>query len=522
MRGEERPAQTLAAEGRLVVEQGTGRRASGVRRPCLARALRATCALALACAFGLTALLPAPALADDSASADAAAYSADEPPELSSPAAFLVDRTTGTVLLEKNADERREPASTTKVMTALVVLENADLDEQVTVEESDFDEVTADSSVAGLVAGETLSVRDLLACLLVPSGNDASYVLARAVAGDWQSFVEMMNEKAAELGCTGTHFANPCGLPDDDHYTTAHDLALIMEAALQYPEFSEIAGSETWDLPATSGNPARTLKSTDFMLNPDGPVYLGEGVVTAAKTGYTEDAGRCLVAAAQKDGMDLVGVVLGAENVADASDVTPNFYDMRSMLEWGFGAWQTGSVVSAGDVVSAVDVTLSTDGESVDVEAADSVVATVPRGTTLSDLTVTPAWGASGEDPAVYDEGEGAFRAPLEDGQELGTVTLSLAGRDLGSVGVVAARAMGLSIPAFVIWWLSDPVHMLIAVVVAVAVFVTIGLLASWRTRRRKRERYHMAVGQRPRVRPGVGSKHLKMPDQGVRGRRRR
>lgn len=483
-------------------------------RPRQARPLWATLALALACALTLTALPLAPARAEEAA-AEQTTYSAAEPPEVSSPSALLVDCTTGTVLLEKNADERREPASTTKVMTALVVLENADLNEQVTVEASDFDEVTSDSSVAGLVAGETLSVRDLLACLLVPSGNDASYVLARAVAGDWQSFVGMMNDKAAELGCTGTHFANPCGLPDDDHYTTARDLSLILEAALQYPEFTEIAGSETWDLPATSGNPARTLRSTDFMLNPEGPVYLGDGVVTAAKTGYTERAGRCLVAAASKDGMDLVGVVLGAENAPDASGVTPNFYDMRSMLEWGFGAWQTGTVVSSGDVVSSAEVTLSDDGEAVDALATGDVVATVPRGTTLADLTATPAWEGT-------EEGTSSFQAPIEQGQALGTVALSLDGRELGSVDVVAARAMELSIPAFVIWWLSDPVHMVIAVAVAVAVFVTIGLLASWRTRRRKRERYRMAVGQRRPVRPGVGSQHLKMPDQRGRGRRRR
>ena len=152
-------------------------------------------------------------------------------------------------------------------MTALVVLENADLDAEVTVEEGDLDEVTWDSSIAGLKVGETLTVRDLLACLLVPSGNDASYVLARFVGGgDWHAFVDMMNERAAQLGCEGTHFANPCGLHDDNHYSTARDLVRIFEAALAYPEFEEIAGSESWDLPETSQNPARTLESTESLI----------------------------------------------------------------------------------------------------------------------------------------------------------------------------------------------------------------------------------------------------------------
>lgn len=477
-----------------------------MRRTVTARPLLASIALATLLAGGaLTLATPVAALADDGSAAADASYSASEPPELSSPAAFLVDPVTDTVLLEKNADEQREPASTTKVMTALVVLENADLDDQVTVEASDFDEVTADSSVAGLVAGETLSVRDLLACLLLPSGNDASYVLARHVAGDWQSFVAMMNEKAAELGCTGTHFANPCGLPDDAHYTTARDLATIFSAAAEYPEFVEIAGSATWDLPATSGNPARTLHTTDLLVDPESPVYM-DGVVTAGKTGYTGDAGKCLVVGAEKDGMSLVGVVLGASDAADASGVTENFYDMRTMLDWGFGAWEYGEVVSAGDVLLTADVTLSTDGEAVDAQSAGAVVATVPRGTTLADLTVTPAW--------QDNEGDaGSFQAPLEEGQALGQAEVSLDGRTLGTVALVAASGMGLSVPAFLMWWLSDPVHAAVAVACVVAVFVAIGLLSSWSSsRRRSRSRYRMAVGQRRTVSPGVGGQRLKPP----------
>ena len=144
--------------------------------------------LALVLAVGASPLL---ALAQETAQAS---YSASEPPALTSSKALLVERETGTTLLEVGADERAYPASLTKVMTALVVLENADLDAEVTVEEGDLDEVTWDSSIAGLKVGETLTVRDLLACLLVPSGNDASYVLARFVGGgDWHAFVDMMN-----------------------------------------------------------------------------------------------------------------------------------------------------------------------------------------------------------------------------------------------------------------------------------------------------------------------------------------
>lgn len=475
-------------------------------------AVRVAAAL-LAALLVIGAQAPVVALADDAATGQES-LSADLPPELSSPCAFLVESSNGTVLLDKGADERREPASTTKVMTALVVLENADLDAEVTVEESDFDEVTAESSVAGLVAGETLTVRDLLACLMLPSGNDASYVLARYVGGgDWHAFVDMMNQKAAELGCSGTHFANPCGLPADDHYTCARDLATIMCAAIEHPEFTEIAGSLTWDLPATSGNPARTLESTNHLIDPESPVYMGEGVVTAGKTGFTNAAGRCLVVSAERDGVSLVGVTMGASADVDAQGVSENFYDMRDMLEWGFGAWQTGPIVSPGDVMGAADVMLSSDGETVDALAGGGIEGTVPRGTTLADLTLTPSW--EGTDPEA-----GAFMAPVEKDQQLGTVDVSLGDRWLATLPLVASRGMELSVPAFLMWWLSDPVHAAIVVVAVVALFVVVGL-ASAAARSRHRSRYRMAVGQRRRVEPGAGGRRLDPPSAPRGGSRR-
>ena len=375
------------------------------------------------------------------------------------------------------------------------------------MKEADFDEVTAESSVAGLVAGETLTVRDLLACLLLPSGNDASYVLARYVGGgDWHAFVDLMNQKAAELGCANTHFANPCGLPAEDHYTTARDLATIMRAAVAHPEFCEISGSATWDLPATSGNEARTLENTNLLIDPESPVYMGEGVVTAGKTGFTNAAGRCLVVSAKGADLSLVGVVLGGSPYADAQGVTENYYDMRNMLNWGFGAWRTGDIVVPGNVMGRVDVMLSSDGDAVDAVAAGGVAGTVPREVTLADLTLVPSW--EGVDPET-----GAFHAPLEEGQALGMVDVSLGDRWLASLPIVAAQTMELSIPDFVMWWLSDPVHAAIAVACVAAVFVVVGLVSA-AARRRRRSRYQMAVGARPRVRPGAGGQRFDLPEQ--------
>ena len=423
------------------------------------RLITTVAALLAALLVAAPALPATPALADEAAS-----YSADQQPELSAQAAFLLDRTTGYVLLDKNADERHYPASMTKIMTALLVLEHASLADEVTIEQADLDMITADSSNAGLRAGETLTVENLLACLLLPSGNESAYVLARHVAGDYQAFVDMMNSRAAELGCTGTHFVNPCGLHDDNHYTTAHDMALILSEAEKNADFVRISGSATWDLPETSMNPARTLKNTDLLVNPESDLYMD--AVTCGKTGYTGDAGRCLAAGASKDGLDVVGVVMAAPESEGFISAISNMHDL---LSWGLSAWQTTSIVNAGDVLGTSAVRLSKDGEKLNVSAADAITATLPVGTTEDDLDVAFSW-------------QGPLTAPVEAGQPLGTAAVSFQGR------AVAAFGMRLSIPAFVMDWLSDPIHMVIVVVALVALFVLVGLLASRGSRRRQRD----------------------------------
>lgn len=422
-----------------------------------ARLIGLAVAWLIACVLGI-ALPSVPAFAETAS----ASYTADRQPELQASSALLVDRDTGTVLLDKDSGAKRYPASTTKLMTALLVIEHGGLDETVTMEQGDFDALDADSMTAGLKVGETLSVKNLLACLLLPSANEAAYALARHVSGDYQTFVVLMNTRAKELGCTGTHFANPCGLHDGDHYSTAHDLALIMEEDLKHQEFTKIDGSPTWNLPATNKNPARTIASTDLLIDKASSVYMN-GEVVAGKTGYTDDAGKCLVSAAVRDGMNLVGVVLDAPSSADASGVTANFTDMKALLDWGFGAWQTTRVVSTGTSLGTVPVRLSSDGDAVAIAAAGSITATVPRGTKVSDLSIAPAWTEE-------------LRAPLDAGEHLGKVDVSLGDRKLGTVAVVAAAAAGLSIPAWIADFLANPVHAGLVAAVAVALIALLAL----------------------------------------------
>lgn len=427
------------------------RLANKTLRAALAAALIAAVATPIASPIALFA--PSVALAEDTG------YNADTPPELQAQSAYLKDRTTGTVLLNINSGDRRYPASTTKVMTALLVLENAKLDDTVTIAEEDFAALDENSMTAGLEVGETLTVRDMLACLLLPSANECAYALARHVSGSVDSFVELMNARAKELGCKNTNFVNPCGLHDDNHYTTAYDLSLIFDATLQLPDFVEIAGSATWGLPATNMQEARTIESTDELANANGPVYV-EGV-QAAKTGYTEAAGRCLVAAAAQGDMNLMGVVLGAPNTDSGSGVTANFVDMYTMFMWGFEAWQSGAVISEGADLGTAPIAQSSDGEEVGLVALEAFNATVPIDTKTSDLTITPTWKEE-------------LTAPISATQELGTVTVSLDGQELGTVKVGAATTMRASLFAKIGAFLSSPLNIIISILVTALV----GILA--------------------------------------------
>lgn len=423
------------------------------------KTLRAALAATLIAAVAAPIASPIALFAPSVALAEDTGYNADTPPELQAQSAYLKDRTTGTVLLNINSGDRRYPASTTKVMTALLVLENAKLDDTVTIAEEDFAALDENSMTAGLEVGETLTVQDMLACLLLPSANECAYALARHVSGSVDSFVELMNARAKELGCKNTNFVNPCGLHDDNHYTTAYDLSLIFDAALQLPDFVEIAGSTTWELPATNMQEARTIESTDELTNANGPVYV-EGV-QAAKTGYTEAAGRCLVAAAAQGDMNLMGVVLGAPNTDSGSGVTANFVDMYTMFMWGFEAWQSGAVISEGADLGTAPVAQSSDGDEVGLVALEAFNATVPIDTKTSDLTITPAWKEE-------------LTAPISATQELGTVTVSLDGQELGTVKVGAATTMRASLFAKIGAFLSSPLN----IIISILVIALVGILA--------------------------------------------
>ena len=227
---------------------------------------------------------------------------------------LLISLDDGSVIVARNADKPVAPASLTKIMTALVVLENTpDLNSMMTVSQAAIDSIAGTgSSTSGLKAGEQMSIYNMHCCLLVPSGNDAAAALAIEYGGTIDGFVQMMNDKAAELGCQSTNFDNPHGLDSATHKTTANDLALMALAALEYPAFETIVAQKTYQLPETNMNKERQLVNTNFLINSAYVSYYNKNV-KGIKTGSTDDAGRCLISYASKDGYNYLAVAMGGD-----------------------------------------------------------------------------------------------------------------------------------------------------------------------------------------------------------------
>ncbi len=261
------------------------------------------------------------------------------PHATSAAAMALLDPSDGTLLAGSNADARLPMASTTKIMTALVVLERALPDATVTVPR---EAVGVEGSSIYLFEGEELTVRTLLYALMLSSANDAAVALALHVAGSIPAFAELMNGKALSLGLTDTHFENPHGLPAENHYTTARELALITAAAMKNPAFAEIVATKRYSVPQNGTG------ATRLFLNHNRLLSSCEGVI-GVKTGFTRASGRCLVSAALREGLTLIAVTLNDPN---------DWHDHRALYDFGFGAYEAFTTAREGVTLPVVNGTV--------------------------------------------------------------------------------------------------------------------------------------------------------------------
>ena len=228
------------------------------------------------------------------------------PQSVETESVMIMELTTSTVLYEKDADSMRYPASTTKILTCLLALENSSMDEMVTFSERAVDLEEAASNIDA-VAGETMSMKDCLYGLMLASGNDVANAIAEHIGGSIEGFADMMNERAAAIGCTGSHFENPSGLFGDEHYTTARDMALIAQEAYKNSTFIDLITTSTYTMgPTNENDEPRTFRNWNELINEDSDYYCPD--VIGGKTGYLDESGRCLVTYSQRDNMTIITV----------------------------------------------------------------------------------------------------------------------------------------------------------------------------------------------------------------------
>ena len=328
-------------------------------------------------------------------------------PSLSAASAILYEPSSRTFLCELDADTRRPMASTTKIMTALVAIENSALDDVVEVSP---EASGIEGSSVYLQAGERVSMETLLYALLLQSANDAAAAIAVAVGGSIEGFADMMNERARTLGLTDTHFTNPHGLHDKEHYTTARELALIAAEAMQNETFRTIASTKKKTLSLRDGTVSRVVYNHNRMLS----MYKG---VVGVKTGFTKNSGRCLVGAAERDGVLLISVTLNAPN---------DWRDHQMLFEKGFSAFTHETLVEKNEYTVTLPIE---NGRKKEITLTNSseLALTLPIGTQTELFAELP---------------DSSLQAPIKKGAHLGTLHALYNGKTVASVPLIATETV--------------------------------------------------------------------------------
>ncbi len=400
---------------------------------------------------------------------------------------YIASLDTGTVLFEKNSKKQAAPASLTKIVTAIVALENcADLETVVTAKEESIRMLDGTgSSLGGIKVGEELTMRNLLYYLLISSANEAATIIADYIGGgSVEKFVQMMNDTAKRLGCNNSQFKNPHGLDEDGHYSCAQDMATFAKHAMTFPVFNEITNTSTYKVPATNLQPERKIISTNFMLSSGyKEYYLPEA--KGIKTGSTTNAGKCFVTTATKDGYSYIAVAMKAPYYDYDKDGYPEnfaFMDTKAMLEWIFDNIKLKVVTDPSKIITVVDVKYSSKVDHVRLVPAEECVALVPDSVDSNSVLVEP----------VKDTVPAFVEAPLKKGDEVCEAVVSYAGEEIARIKLVAAEDVDRNIFLMVFGKLGDLVKttgfkIFLAIVVAVILFFIGANIYVNRNRKRKR-----------------------------------
>ncbi len=363
---------------------------------------------------------------------------ADDAYETTATAAIVVNTTRDMVLYEKDADKQVYPASTTKVLMALVVSDSIkegkySLEDTFAAYDDLYFDIPWDGSTENIEPGEVMTVNDYLHCALLSSANEACNALAVFDSGDVDTFVSKMNEKAGELGCENSHFSDAHGIHHDDHYTTAREMYLIFRAALEDPIVGSVVTTREYVVPGTNMSEERELYNTNMLIQPDKPLYYEYAL--GGKTGYTDEGGSCLVSAAEKDGERLICIIMGAGiEVYEEKIVPGSFIEARNLYEWCYSEYNEWQVLMASQVIQSAPVEFGKDADSVDVAAVDDICYYMAKSDAANNITY---------DVKLKKE---PLRAPIHAGDKIGKVSLIYNGETIASSDVVAATTVRVSV----------------------------------------------------------------------------
>ena len=325
-------------------------------------------------------------------------------------ASLIIEENSGKVIYDDNSNIQNYPASVTKILTAILTLENCELTDKVTVSKNAISNIPSGYVIAPLFVGEQMSVEDLLYALMLKSANDAAYVLAEHVGGTVEGFSEMMNKKAEELGCKNSHFVNPNGIHNSNHYTTAYDMYLIARYAMKNEEFVKIVSTYQHALSATNkySKNDRIMKNTNAFVNPSSRYY--DENVKGIKTGTTLQAGNCLITSTSKNGFDVITVILGAKTSES------KFSETKKMFNYVFDNYEFTQIHKKGDVIKNIEVEKATkETKSLNLVISDDIKA-------INNIKIK----AEEIEPEISLNDE--IIAPISKGQELGTIKYTVDG----------------------------------------------------------------------------------------------
>ena len=335
---------------------------------------------------------------------------ADDELSINAKAALIVETNTGKIIYEKDIYEQNYPASVTKILTAILTLENCELDDVVTVSQSAISHIPTGYVIAPLFVGEQITIKDLLYALMLKSANDAAYVLAEHVGGSVDGFSEMMNKKAEELECKNTHFVNPNGIHNQNHYTTAYDMYLISNYAMKNETFKEIVSTYEYTLAPTNKHPLkdRIMKNTNNFVNPKNAYY--NKIINGIKTGTTKQAGNCLITDSSDNGLEFITVVLGAQTA------NSKFSETKKMISFAYDNYKLTKIHDKGDIIQNIEVKKATKKtKDLNLVISDDITAMANKKIKVDEI-----------EPEIVLNDD--IKAPIEQGQELGIIKYNVDG----------------------------------------------------------------------------------------------